>query len=254
MALGGFILLAGSLLIAWQPNLLVIAYVSMFAGFIIFNRGMQEVGKWTRNPRNDQILDVRMKGLSDRVTLIHYAPVGKDRIEHLAVHPGGVAVITARETDGPVTKRGNRWTRKGGTFRRIFSFSGPQLGNPSLDTDKSVAQLQTYLEEHDISAEIDGAIAFIHPSVTLDIEDPDYPVLHGDELEAFIKDIGADPGFTEDERKRLIGVLSQGGAEEATSRDQMSRRPRPVKRVSAPKTPSQAVPATKSARPRVKAK
>lgn len=239
-SLFGFLLLSGSLLIAWYPDYLLVAYVAMLGGFILFNMGMQQLGKWTRNPRNDQILDHQMKNLSDRVTLIHYAPFGKHRIEHVAVHPGGLVVLTAREVDGTIKKRRSSWKRKGGLYRRLFSFSGPQVGNPSFETDANVRRAEEFLAENQMEVDVEGAIVFVHPRVELDIEDPDYPVLHGDEVDEFIRDLPPDESFTREERERIVELLSAGERVETPQvQKQGSRRPRPVKRVAAPRAKPQ---------------
>lgn len=239
-SLFGFLLLSGSLLIAWYPDYLLVAYVAMLGGFILFNMGMQQLGKWTRNPRNDQILDHQMKNLSDRVTLIHYAPFGKHRIEHVAVHPGGLVVLTAREVDGTIKKRRSSWKRKGGLYRRLFSFSGPQVGNPSFETDANVRRAEEFLAENQMEVDVEGAIVFVHPRVELDIEDPDYPVLHGDEVDEFIRGLPPDESFTREERERIVELLSAGERVETPQvQKQGSRRPRPVKRVAAPRAKPQ---------------
>src|SRR5699024_5964278 len=157
---GGFLLLSVSLVAAWFPNYIALAYITMLSGFVIFNMGMQQVGKWTRNPRNDQILDTRMKSLSDRVTLVHYAAIGKHHLEHLAVHPGGIVVLTAREVDGTIVRRKRGWKRKGGLFRRLFSFSGPQVGNPDYETEESLKRLASWLTEQQMEVDLQGAIVF----------------------------------------------------------------------------------------------
>jgi len=224
----GFIILTSSLLIAWYPDFLLLAYVAMLAGFILFNMGMQQVGKWTRNPRNDQIIDHHLKSLGDRFTVIHFAPFGKQRVEHVVVHPGGLLVVTAREIDGLIEKKGNRWRRKGGAFRRLFSFSGPQLGSPSYETEVTIGNIEKYLEQEQLEVDVEGAIVFLHPKAELDIEDPDYPVLHGDELAGFLQGLPADVTFTNQERDRLVGLLSAGQNIEQPA--EASRRRRPVRR------------------------
>lgn len=234
-SLVGFLALTGSLLIAWYPEFLIYAYISMLGGFILFNMGMQQVGKWTRNPRNDQILDHHMKSLSDKVTLIHYASFGKKRVEHVAVHPGGLVVLTAREVDGKIEQHGSRWKKKGGLFRRMFSFSGPQLGNPSFETDAAVGTVEAYLAGQQLEVDVEGAVVFVHPKADLVIEEPDYPVLHGDEVDEFIRDLPVDETFTQKERDRLIELLSAGENVEMPQVQSSARRPRPVKRRAAPK-------------------
>jgi hypothetical protein len=235
LAVIGFLLLSGSLLIAWYPEFMVFAYVAMLAGFVMFNIGMQGIGKWTRDPRNDQILDHRMKGLNDRHTIVHYANVGKGIIEHLLIYPGGVLVMTGKELDGKVSQVRSSWKKKGSLFRRLFMFSGPQLGNPSFETEASIKRVQAYLEENQLEADVHGAVVFLHPGVDLDIEEPDFPVLHGEEMEEFVRDLPADETLSEAERQRLVELLSQGEKVETPTVEQSSRRPRPVRRVAAPK-------------------
>lgn len=224
----GFLILTSTLWIALNPAMLLPAYVAMFAGFIIFNMGMQQVGKWSRNPRNDQFLDALLRDrLSDRYALLHFPPVGKRKAEHILLHPGGLLVITLREMDGRIVERGSRWTRKGLGLRRLFSFSGPQLGSPSLDTDQAVKEAEAYLAEQQMEFDVNGAIVFFHPEVELHIEDPLYPVLHGDELIEFIKDLEPDPSITQAEQQAILEPLSEG---EDVELPKAQTRRRPVRR------------------------
>lgn len=224
----GFLMLTSTLWIALNPDLLLPAYIAMFVGFIIFNMGMQQVGKWSRNPRNDQFLDALLRDkLSDKYVLVHYAPIGKRRAEHVLWHPGGLLALTMKELDGTVVERGPRWTRKGIGLRRIFSFSGPQLGNPGLETDAAVKEVEAYLGERQMEFDVTGAIVFFHPEVELDIEEPVYPVLHGDELADFVKDLEADPSITRAEQEAFLEPLTAG---EDVEVPRVQTRRRPVRR------------------------
>ncbi len=242
LAVIGFLVLSSAMFIAMLPGLLIIAYVTMIGGFITFNVGMQGVGRWSRNPRNDQILDSRLKGLSDQSTLVHYATLeigGKKRnMSHLLIHGGGVLVINAKEVDGKVQQKKNTWRKQGGIVRKMFSFSGPQVGNPSLENDRMVPEVEKWLAENQLEVDVRAATVFLHPKVELEIEEPDYPVLHAEEVMEFVHDIPSDPTFTADEKRHLVELLSVGAGIEEPEKQQASRRPRPVKRVAAPK-PSQ---------------
>ncbi|MGH2560919.1 MAG: nuclease-related domain-containing protein [Thermomicrobiales bacterium] len=234
-AFGGFVLLVSTFFLAFRPALILIAYALLLVGFVIFNFGMQQLGKWSRNPRNDAILDVRLQPagdsktppLSDRFVLVHYGQVGKRVVEHLLIYPGGVLVLTARELPGLIHGRGNRWRKRGGGLTRFFAFSGPQLGNPSLETDQSVAAVESLLETESLEVEVSGAIAFLNPMAELDIEEPDYACLRGDELLTFIRSLEEDPSVTNADRDRLIELLGGGASEETQVR---TRRPVKVKR------------------------
>lgn len=227
IAFGGFAILTSSLWIALNPSMILPAYAAMFVGFVLFNMGMQQVGKWSRNPRNDQMLDHQLAKLGDRYTLIHYPPIGKHKAEHVLVYPGGLLVLTAREIDGTIENEGSRWRKKGGGFRRIFGFSGPQLGNPAMSTEEALAEVEFYLKENQIEVDVEGLIVFLHPMVELEVENPEYPVLHGEEVPAFVVSLPADPTFTTAERDRITELLSVG--EEVQQQTPQTRR-RPVKR------------------------
>lgn len=227
MALAGFVALTGTLFLALLPNFLLPSYIAMLGGFVLFNLGMQQIGKWTRNPRNDQILDHQMKSLPDRYSLIHYAPVGKQRVEHIVVHPGGLLVITAKEIDGQIDVKANRWRRRSSGLRRFFTFSGPQLGNPGVETDVAVGALEQFLAEEQLEVDVEGCVVFLHPQTELHVEQPEFPILHADELPEFISNLPADPTFTTQERERVIELL--GGGEISEAKAAPVRR-RPVRR------------------------
>lgn len=229
-ALVGFLLLASTFLLIFQPDLILIAYAILFTGFIVFNFGMQQLGKWSRNPRNDEILDVRLKGLPDaKYTIVHYAQFGKRVVEHVLVHPGGLLVLTARELPGKVTVNDRRWRKRGVGFMRFFAMSGPQLGNPTADLETDVETLDKFTTEQGLDIDIYGAVVFLNDRIEIEAEDPAYPALRADLLPPFVNAIDADANFSSQERDALIAAL----AEQAGSQIEVAkptRRPVKVKR------------------------
>lgn len=228
-AVGGFLILGSTFALAFVPEFLLVAYALLFGGFVLFNFGMQQVGKWSRSPRNDQLLDARLASLSDKYTLIHYARLGKRVVEHLLVHPGGVLVLTARETPGLIQARGNRWRKRGGGLMRLFAFSGPQLGNPALETTQAIAAVGAYLAEHQLEVDVSGAIVFVSPYAELDVEEPEYPTLKLEELPTFVRSLEPDVSIGADDREALLALLGQGEELETTGAAR-TRRPVKVKR------------------------
>lgn len=236
LAFIGFLVLSSAMFLAMLPDMLMLAYIAMIGGFIMFNMGMQGIGRWTRNPRNDQILDTRMKGLSDQVTLVHYARVGDKRVlDHLVIFPGGLLILNARELDGAIRQKKSSWRKHGGLFRKMFAFSGPQLGNPSFENDRNIPLVEKWLADNQLEVDVLAATVFLHPRVDLEVEEPDYPVLHGEEVPEFMRDLPVDETLTADEKQRLVELLAAGQGVEVPERQQASRRPRPVRRASAPK-------------------
>ncbi len=228
-AIGGFVLLGSTFLVAFNQSLILYAYMMLFVGFLLFNYGMQQMGKWNRNPRNDVMLDNKLQAFSDKYTLFHYAKVHKQTVEHMLVYPGGILVLTARELPGVVFGRGSKWRKRGVGLARFFSFSGPQLGNPSVDTDRAVASIEAYLADQEMEVDVSGSIVFLNAAVELDVSEPDYPVLMSDELPGFINSLDEDRSFTQAERDTLVAELGNGLEieEKVTTR---TRRPVKVKR------------------------
>lgn len=235
-ALCGFLLLAGTFFIALRPDYLLLAYALLFGGFILFNMGMQQVGKWSRTPRNDQMIDQRLASLGERFTLVHYAQIDKKVVEHLLIHPGGVLVLTAKELAGNITGKNGRW-RKGGTgLRRIFGFSGPQIGQPSLETTQAIAAVEAALAGAQLEVDVSGVIVFLNPRAEVSVADPDFPVIYADEIGLFIRDLPEDDSLRPNDRTALTEILSTGEQMEVTGGPQTRRRPvrkRPVRKKAA---------------------
>jgi hypothetical protein len=229
-ALVGFLLLASTFLLIFQPDLILIAYAILFSGFIVFNFGMQQLGKWSRNPRNDEILDARLKSLPDaKYTLVHFAQVGKRVVEHVLVHPGGLLVLTARELPGKVSVKDRRWRKQGVGFMRFFAMSGPQLGNPTADLESDVEALDAFTSElgHDI--DIYGAVVFLNDRIEIEADEPAYPALRADLLVPFVNAIEPDETLTSQTREELVRALAEhAGSEVEVAKP--TRRPVKVKR------------------------
>ena len=166
----GFVALAGTFVMVWlqrsRPELILLAYALMLFGFIFFNMGLQIVGKFLTNDRKKrahQLLDRALDRLNDRFAIIHYAQVGKRAGEHQIVHTGGVLVITMREIGGKIIVNERRWRRGGNPLGRFFNYSGPQLGNPSLDNEADVAAVKALLTERGLPNEVQGVVVFTNP-------------------------------------------------------------------------------------------
>jgi hypothetical protein len=218
-ALVGFLLLASTFLLIFQPDYILIAYAILFTGFIVFNFGMQQLGKWSRNPRNDEIIDARLKALPDaKYTLVHYAQIGKR-----------VLVLTARELPGKVSVSDRRWRKRGVGFMRFFAMSGPQLGNPTADLETDVEALDKFTTEQGLDIDIYGAVVFLNDRIEIEAEDPAYPALRADLLVPFVNAIEPDASFPNQEREALIAALAeQAGSQVEVAKP--TRRPVKVKR------------------------
>ena len=224
-ALLGFALLASTFWFATDPSRILLAYAMLLGGTLLFHFGMREIAKW--NARNDVRLDALLRNLGDRYTLVHFAPVGKRTIEHLLIHPGGILVLTARELAGAVSYRDGRWRKRAGGIGRLFGMGGPQLGDPSRETQANVDALAAHLAELQLEAEVDGAIVFLNPNVELDVEEPDFPVTNAEGLPEFVRSLPEVASLKPSDRKALADLFGEGMAVE---QPQAAPRRRPVKR------------------------
>ena len=228
----GFLLLMGAIALPYlYPRFFAYAYLALLAGFLVFNVGMQQLGKWTnapRNPRNDLLLDGLLAEFGDRYALVHYPALGKRVVEHLLVHPGGVLVLTARELSGSILARGTRWRKRGFGLRRLFGLSGPQLGNPVYETQQGIVAAEAHLAAAQIEVDVQGAVVFLGPLVELEVDQPAVPALRGTELADFVRALPADASLRPAERQALVEALSKG--DELEFLGQQRTRRRPVKR------------------------
>ncbi len=208
-------------------NGILIAYVPLLAGTIIFHLGMQQVGKWNRAQRNDVILDSLLKDLGERYTLVHYANLGKKVVEHTLVYPGGVMAVVARELPGGVGYENGRWRKIGQGLSRFFGMGGAFLGNPSNDATNDTAALNAMLESVDLEPTADAVIAFLNPRVTLEVNEPDFPVTNAEGLKPFITSLSAEPALRTTDRQRIVDALIAQGSFEAPEAEPTRR---PVKR------------------------
>lgn len=231
-ALLGFLMLGSTFVFVFFPTKIAFAYGVLLIGFVLFNFGMQQLGKWSntqRHPRNDLAIDERLQQFPDRYTVLHYMKFGKKVIEHVLVYPSGLLVLTARDVPGAITGKGSRWRRKGLGMMRLFGMSGPQLGNPSFETGAAIELLESTLKEAQLEYDVSGVVLFTAPNVTLEIEEPEYPAITVTELPDFVRALGVDPSFKNSERDALVDLLAHGEELERTEKTS-TRRPVRVKR------------------------
>jgi hypothetical protein len=206
----------------------LIAYIPLLAGTIIFHLGMQQVGKWNRAQRNDVILDALLKDLGERYTLIHYPRIGKRTVEHALVHPGGVLAITARELPGGVAYRDGRWRKVGQGISRFFGMGGAFLGNPTTDTAADVDAVNQLLTEEQAAVDVDGVVAFLNPKVKLDVVEPDFPVTNADGLKPYIASLPANTGLRQPSLEQLTATSANNPSRSSDSGARASGRQSPT--------------------------
>jgi hypothetical protein len=235
-AIAGFLALVGTFPVAFlmqgNTGFVVFTYLLLLGGFVLFNRGMRGVGKWSNNQRHvreDLALDNHLKDLSDRHTIIHFAHIDGGIIDHLLVGTGGVLVITTTDFPGPVEVTDDRWRKSGPMLGRMFTFSGPQLGNPTREADADFATVESVLEQAGHDVDIYTAIVFTASTAELVVNGASHPVMPVDELAQFVRDIEPDPGFSTTDRDAVVALFTGKGQVEAPVKTS-TRRPVKVKK------------------------
>ena len=87
MVLVGLVFLGGSFFLTFYQNQILLSYVGLILGFLTFNGGMQQVARWGRKPRTDQVVDQVLSRLNDRFSLVHYPALPGRRPDHVLVTP-----------------------------------------------------------------------------------------------------------------------------------------------------------------------
>jgi len=220
MVLGGMLLLGGSwLLTLLYPTLFFVALAGLVFGFFFFNGGMQQIAKWSRNPRSDVVIDEELRHLNDRYTLIHYPDLPGRRPEHILILPTGMIVLTTRAMIGRMSVKGRIWRKLGNPLGRFFTLSTPQLGNPTIESEEQVKALHDFLEAENLPSRdtIEGIVVFVAENVEVDINEPTLPVLHVTELTEHIRSKTGDVTIGGKDREELIVGLSRGEAIESNA-------------------------------------
>ncbi|MCX7622956.1 MAG: NERD domain-containing protein [Thermomicrobium sp.] len=207
--------LFGSIALTFFQQVLYIylAYAALITGFLFFNAGMQQWAKWNRRPRPDELLDSTLRRLNDRYTLVHYPEIPEGwRPEHVLVWPGGILNITTRELAGRIVVRGTRWRRLDRFFLRLLTFGGPPLGNPTVECQRQMEALRTFLQRRDLpGAElVDGLIVFLNDQVQLEVVETPITVVTRKELLDAIRAYGTERRLSQGEIDEIVSALAQG--------------------------------------------
>lgn len=209
MVFSGLIFLVTAFMLTFYQNQILLSYIGLILGFLTFNGGMQQVARWSRKPRTDEVLDHMLTKLNDRYAVIHYPAIPGRRPDHVLVTPSGVIAITPREVGGRVALDGRRWKRS--ALKQVFNLGGPQLGNPTVENEAQVASLETLLESEDLDVDVRGVVVFVHPDVEIEMRSPESEVVHIHELYDYVRSLGAEgTTIASDQRTKLVSILATG--------------------------------------------
>ena len=82
------ILIAGAVA-AFSPKYITLSFIALILGFVMSQVSISFTSKWGREPSNDAIFNVKLKGLSDNFSIYHYM----DPVDHLLVGTAGTFLL-----------------------------------------------------------------------------------------------------------------------------------------------------------------
>jgi hypothetical protein len=163
-----------------------IPLATLLVGFVLSQVGLYFTNRWGRNPRPDELLDERLKGLGKDYKIYHYAlPV-----PHLLLTPEGPLVIVVRLERGEISVSGDKWKQKLSAWR-VLTFLGREgLGNPTREAQYQIQQVEQLINEKEESpseAAVEGVIAFLADQIALNVEETPIPVIRGAKLKGYLR-------------------------------------------------------------------
>ena len=154
--IAAFVILIGGAIAAFSPKYVMVSFLALIVGFIVSQISISFTSKWGREPSNNNIFNVKLKGLSDNYSIYHYM----DPVDHLLVGTGGTFILMPYFQGGEIgfDEKKGRWTQKKANFFMKL-FGQESLGRPDVECDSALAGVRDYF----ISREIDFPEDMIHP-------------------------------------------------------------------------------------------
>ena len=149
------ILIAGAVA-AFSPQYFTWSFIALIAGVILSQISISMTTRWGREPSNNNIFNVKLKGLSDNFSIYHYM----DPVDHLLVGTAGAFILMPYFQGGVIgyDEKKQRWTqKKASMFMKILGQES--LGRPDLDAEANLEAVKKYF----VSRGIDFPEDKIHP-------------------------------------------------------------------------------------------
>lgn len=163
------VLIAGAIA-AFSPKYLNLSFLALLVGFFSSQISISITSKWGREPSNDAIFNLKLKGLSDNHSIYHYM----DPVDHLLVGTAGAFILMPYFQGGDISfdEKKGRWTqKKANWFMKLFGQES--LGRPDLDCDSAITSVRDYFVSRDIDFpedKIHPVLVFLSPQANLDKE------------------------------------------------------------------------------------
>lgn len=154
--IAAFVILIAGAVAAFSPKYITLSFIALILGFVMSQVSISFTSKWGREPSNDAIFNVKLKGLSDNFSIYHYM----DPVDHLLVGTAGTFILMPYFQGGEIgwDENKQRWTQKKANFFMKL-FGQENIGRPDQECAANLAGVRDYF----ISRGIDFPEDKIHP-------------------------------------------------------------------------------------------
>lgn len=154
--LAAFAVLIAGAVAAFSPKYITLSFIALLVGFFLSQLSITFTSKWGREPSNNNIFNVKLKGLSDNFSIYHYM----EPVDHLLVGTAGAFILMPYFQGGEIgyDEAKGRWTqKKANWFMKLFGQES--IGRPDQECEANLAAVRDYF----IKREIDFPEDKIHP-------------------------------------------------------------------------------------------
>ena len=166
--MAAFVILIGGAVAAFSQQYIYLSFLALILGFIVSQYSITVTSKWGRQPSNDIIFNVKLKGLSDNFSIYHYM----EPVDHLLVGTAGTFILMPYFQGGHIgyDEKKGRWTQKKASFF-MKMFGQESLGRPDMDADQNLQAVRNYFISRDIDFpedKIHPVLVFINPQTVIE--------------------------------------------------------------------------------------
>jgi hypothetical protein len=198
---GGLGVLLAGMIASFQVKYIWASLVALVAGFLLAQFGNYNLRRWGRSPRPDEVIETALKGFDDRYHLYSWSLPAPS----VLLSPQGVYSFVTRDQTGEVTVNGSQWKSKFTLGRALLAFAQEGLGNPSKEAQEGAGRLEEWIRQElpDVTAGIQPAVIFINQRVSLQINEPEVPVMDAPNLKKWLRGAGKGANLKSAEYKAL---------------------------------------------------
>lgn len=168
--IASFAVLIGGAFAAFSEKYITLSFFCLIVGFFLSQFSIGVTSKWGREPSNNNIFNVKLKGLSDNYSIYHYM----DPVDHLLVGTAGAFILMPYMQGGHIGYDENkqRWTqKKANLFMKLFGQES--LGRPDRDCETNLQAVRDYFVSRDIDFpddKIHPILVFLNPQAVIEEE------------------------------------------------------------------------------------